>query len=186
MILYRDFEAGVYPSVLYPPPPRYTLYTTYMYLFTHGRGGESWTREKGRGATDPKAGQKIPTWLNVSPVYSLWKTPAATNDDILHCLLCLIFLRPSLFSQLIRFQMFNDNIATAIAYTRIHIYPTGICCVGKCTICALCSLVRGLKTHQWHMGLSIIISISWSCIEKKEPPSENTKFCVCMCVYIYA
>ncbi len=36
------------------------------------RGGESWTREKVRGATVPKAGSKIPKWLTVSLVYQLW------------------------------------------------------------------------------------------------------------------
>ncbi len=56
----KDLVAGVHLSVLYPPPPHYTLYT-YMYLFTPRRGrGESSTREKGRGATDHKAGLKIP------------------------------------------------------------------------------------------------------------------------------
>jgi hypothetical protein len=52
-------------------------------------------REKVRMAIVHKAGSKIPTWLTVSLVYKLWKTPAAKSlyrsifldDDIL--LLCL-------------------------------------------------------------------------------------------------
>jgi hypothetical protein len=42
---------------------------------TGGGGREIWIREKGekgRGATVHQAGSKIPTWLNISPVYKLW------------------------------------------------------------------------------------------------------------------
>ncbi len=52
-----------------PPPPSHTLSDLYLlYILWHRRGGESWTREKVRGATAHKAGSKIPTWLTVSPV----------------------------------------------------------------------------------------------------------------------
>ncbi len=58
------------PRTTYPPPAQCT-HTVYVYkvdLFTQGRGeggegGESWTREKERGATVHKVGSKIPTWL---------------------------------------------------------------------------------------------------------------------------
>ncbi len=41
-----------------------------IHLFTLGRGGGSWTREKVRPAkTVHKAGSKIPTWPTVSQVY---------------------------------------------------------------------------------------------------------------------
>ncbi len=59
----------------YPPPPIHTVSVHTVYLFTQGRGGEL-TRDKIRGATVHKAGSNIPTWLTVSPVYKLWKTPA--------------------------------------------------------------------------------------------------------------
>jgi hypothetical protein len=45
-----------------------------MYLFTQGRGervGGELTRENVTGAIVHKAGEKIPTWLTVSPVYKL-------------------------------------------------------------------------------------------------------------------
>ncbi len=69
--------SGKYLSVWGPEPHNpfpYTLYmcnqvTVYL-LFTPRRGGEgeSWTREKGRGATVHKAGSKKPPWLIVSSV----------------------------------------------------------------------------------------------------------------------
>jgi hypothetical protein len=41
--LYCDFAAGVYLSVLYPPPcPLHCIRTSYMYLFTQRVGGEGW------------------------------------------------------------------------------------------------------------------------------------------------
>ncbi len=47
---------------------------------TAGKGeGGAWIREKVRGATVHKVGSKIPTRLAVSPVYKLWKTPAAKS-----------------------------------------------------------------------------------------------------------
>ncbi len=57
------FAAGVYLSEvqnLITPPPLHTEYVYKVYLFTQGRGegGELNQRE---GATDPKAGAKIPT-----------------------------------------------------------------------------------------------------------------------------
>jgi hypothetical protein len=58
------------------PPPLHTVYEYTVYLFTHGEGGgESWTREKVRGATVHKAGSKIPTWLAVSLVYTFFGPP---------------------------------------------------------------------------------------------------------------
>ncbi len=70
-----DFVTSVYLSEAQNPIPTPTLcIRVYMqvYLLTQGGGGgggESWNREKGRGATqestDPKAGLKMPTWLNV-------------------------------------------------------------------------------------------------------------------------
>ncbi len=66
----KDFAAGVYWSeAQYPAPPFKTLYTCLQYTYSQGRGVESWTREKVRGAIVHKAGSKIPTWLTVSPVY---------------------------------------------------------------------------------------------------------------------
>jgi hypothetical protein len=59
------------------PPPLHTVFTKLhvytVYLFTQGRRGrgESWTREKGRGATVHKAKWKIPTWLTASPILYL-------------------------------------------------------------------------------------------------------------------
>ncbi len=52
-----------------PPPPTHTLYACIQYTYSHREGGvESWTGEKGRGATweitDRRAGLKIPTLLN--------------------------------------------------------------------------------------------------------------------------
>ncbi len=76
--LERDFALGVYLSEAQnpvpPPPPPYKLYTGTCIQFTYshregGRGGESWTREKGREATVHKAGSKIPKRMTVSPVY---------------------------------------------------------------------------------------------------------------------
>jgi hypothetical protein len=48
-------------SVRGPEPHFPTVYVYRVYLFTQGRGGESLTREKGRGAAVHKAGSKIPT-----------------------------------------------------------------------------------------------------------------------------
>jgi hypothetical protein len=47
-----------------PHAPLPTVYVYTVYLFTRG-GGESWTREKVRGATVHKAGSKMSTWLTV-------------------------------------------------------------------------------------------------------------------------
>ncbi len=53
-----------------PPPPlthciRMYGYAPYTYSLREGGGrGESWTREKVRGATVHKAGSKIPTWID--------------------------------------------------------------------------------------------------------------------------
>ncbi len=56
------------------------MYTCILYVYSHREGGgESWTREKVRGATVHKAGSKIPIWLTVSPVYKLLWTPAAKS-----------------------------------------------------------------------------------------------------------
>ncbi len=54
------------------------------YTVLHGKikgrgGGESWNREKVRGATVHRAGSKVPTWLTASPFYKLWETPAAKS-----------------------------------------------------------------------------------------------------------
>ncbi len=45
--------------------------TCIQYTYSHRKGerGKSWTREKVRRATVHKAGSKLPTWLNESPVY---------------------------------------------------------------------------------------------------------------------
>ncbi len=88
-------------NLIPPPPPPYALY-----LFTQGRGDESWTIEKGREATqestDFKAGlKKIPTWLNVHKKLATFsleykhlpQSPFAghfLDDDILHCLLWVL------------------------------------------------------------------------------------------------
>ncbi len=65
------FAAGVDQSEVQnpiTPPPLHTVY-----LFTQGKGGgESLTREKGRGAIVHKARSKISTFLTASPVYKLW------------------------------------------------------------------------------------------------------------------
>ncbi len=53
-----------------PPTPSHTL--SVFTVRWHREGWESWTIEKVRGATGHKAGLKLPTWLNVSPVYKLW------------------------------------------------------------------------------------------------------------------
>jgi hypothetical protein len=55
------------------PLPLRTEYGTNMYLFAQGRGrGGGEFNQKFRGATVQKAGLKIPSWLDVSPVYKLW------------------------------------------------------------------------------------------------------------------
>ncbi len=66
----------------HPPPPTHCLclYKNIQYTYSNREGGgESWTREKGSGATVYKARSKIPTWLTVSPVYKLWYSPAAKS-----------------------------------------------------------------------------------------------------------
>jgi hypothetical protein len=55
-----------------PPPQPHTVCILYFDTGKDGKGGESWTREKVRGATVHKAGSKIRTWLTVSSVYKLW------------------------------------------------------------------------------------------------------------------
>ncbi len=73
-------ESGQIQSVklltrLNTPQPLPATHGLYMLYFDTGKGkggGESWTREKVRGATVHKAGSKIPTWLTVSSVYKLW------------------------------------------------------------------------------------------------------------------
>jgi hypothetical protein len=56
-----------------PIPLTHCIYIrVYSILIYTGKGGESGTREKVRGAIVHKAGSKIRTWLNVSPVYKLW------------------------------------------------------------------------------------------------------------------
>ncbi len=58
-----------------PYPTLHTVYVYTVYVLIHtgdGGGGESWIRERVRGATVHKAWSKIPTWLTVSPVYKLW------------------------------------------------------------------------------------------------------------------
>ncbi len=74
----------VFLSVLYGTPSR-TVYD--MYVFTQGRGGgESWTREKGKGTTanslSPPAEYGLPTGLNTLPPPTL---PAT------HCLFIMYF-----------------------------------------------------------------------------------------------
>ncbi len=98
-----------------PPPLHTVLYTVIKYTYSHREGGrgESWTREKVRGATVHKAGSKIPTWLTVSP-YTLINTfrlslgnkvyfqnksqkrrlvqnTKTKNLTLLHASLCIIF-----------------------------------------------------------------------------------------------
>ncbi len=69
---YPYFAAGVSLSEAQnpiPPPLHTVVYTCIQYNYSHreeGRG-ESWTREKVRGATVHKAGSTIPTWLTESP-----------------------------------------------------------------------------------------------------------------------
>ncbi len=69
---------GLRPRTPYPSP-LYTLYTCIQYTCSLGKGGESWSSEKVRGATVHKAVSKILTCLTVSPVYKLWETPAAKS-----------------------------------------------------------------------------------------------------------
>ncbi len=56
------------PRTPYPPLTHCVHYVYIQYTYSHR---ERWTREKVRGATVHKAGWKIPTLLNVSPVYEL-------------------------------------------------------------------------------------------------------------------
>ncbi len=57
-------------------PPLHTVYIP-LYLFTEGRGEvNQW---KGSRGTSSQEGSKIPTWLSVSPVYKLYKTPVKTT-----------------------------------------------------------------------------------------------------------
>ncbi len=60
-------------SVPHTPTPAHCMCTCIQHTYLHGRGeGEGeLTREKARGATVHNAGLKIPTCLNVSPVYKL-------------------------------------------------------------------------------------------------------------------
>jgi hypothetical protein len=82
---------GPLPSYDPIPTPLHIVYVYTVYLFPQGGKGESWTREKVRGAIVYNAGSKIPTWLTESPVFKLWYTPAAKvplhvnflDDDIL-------------------------------------------------------------------------------------------------------
>jgi hypothetical protein len=80
-----------------PPPP------VYVHVHISQREeGESWSREKGSGATYHKAGLKIPTWLNyvrdgylqsINSDKHLRKLPLQVyflDDDILHCLLWVL------------------------------------------------------------------------------------------------
>ncbi len=55
------------PRIPYPP---HTLYTCIQHTYSHRKGEESSTREKVRGATAPKSGLTIPTWLIVYLVYN--------------------------------------------------------------------------------------------------------------------
>jgi hypothetical protein len=79
-----------------------SLHTEIRTCLKGGRGGEFNQKEGWGHATVHKAGSKIPTWLNGSPVYLLWSTSTAKflyrsiilDDDIL--LRCLY---SSLYSQ---------------------------------------------------------------------------------------
>ncbi len=60
-------------SVWGPEPHTTPSCALCIFIYTgKGRRGESWTREKVRGATVHEAGSKILPWLIVSPVYKLW------------------------------------------------------------------------------------------------------------------
>jgi hypothetical protein len=54
------------------PLPLTNCIRVYSKLIHTGKGGESWTREKGRGERVHKAGSKIPTLMFVSLVYKPW------------------------------------------------------------------------------------------------------------------
>ncbi len=88
------------PTGLNTPPP--LIPATHCTL-TQGRGeGESWTREKVRGAIVHRAGSEIPTWLTLyklaisslqTPINTCHKVSLQVNflhDDILHCLLWVL------------------------------------------------------------------------------------------------
>ncbi len=71
---------GLCGRCLWYPHPLTHCMRTCTYSHREGREGVRKTREKVRGATVHKAGSKIPTWLNISPVYKLWYwTPAAKS-----------------------------------------------------------------------------------------------------------
>ncbi len=63
------------------PPPLPATHFLHLLYFDTGKGGESWTREKLRGATVHKAGSKIPTWLT-EHISNLW---TLINTCRLHC-----------------------------------------------------------------------------------------------------
>jgi hypothetical protein len=57
-----------------PPPPPNTLYTHIQHTYSHwegGKGGRVEPERRVRGASVHKAVSKIPTLLNVFPVYTL-------------------------------------------------------------------------------------------------------------------
>ncbi len=60
------------PGILPPHRRRIILVEGNAKCHMEGGRGESWTREKVKGATAHKAGSKRPTYLTVSPVYKLW------------------------------------------------------------------------------------------------------------------
>ncbi len=68
-----------------PPPSVTHCINTCTYPWTYspkdgGGGGGRWTNEKVRGAlVHKRCRSKIPSWLTVSPVYELYKTPVKTT-----------------------------------------------------------------------------------------------------------
>ncbi len=63
-----------------PPHPHPATICRYILYFFVGKGGGG-AGEKRRGAIAHKTGSKIPTWLTVSPVYKLYKTPVNTTNS---------------------------------------------------------------------------------------------------------
>ncbi len=90
--LRQVFYLSETPPLLWPHIPRPPLHTVYVYtvyLFTHGMGGGRANQREGERGNITQSRSKIPTWLTVSPVYKLYKTPENTTFKVwcLHSLL---------------------------------------------------------------------------------------------------